>query len=116
MAMTIRDLISQLQDFADEYGEDTEVRLAHQPNWPFEYGIDQLVAVDPKREEIEEFRSILDGLHVVEDAEKIAEIKQAIADEEKKIEEEGSGAIVYIGEASQIGYLPGYVSRELGWK
>lgn len=40
--MTIRDLIDELTDIADEYGDDIEVRLAHQPRWAFEYGIDRV--------------------------------------------------------------------------
>lgn len=35
--MTVSDLIDQLQDLADEFGDETVVRLAHQPRWAFEY-------------------------------------------------------------------------------
>jgi len=67
MKFTAQDLIDFLQDL----DPDTEIRIAEQPNWPFEYSIDEVVEVD---------------------------------------------GIVYIGEGSQIGYLPGEVSNELGWR
>ena len=34
--MTIDDLISRLEDYRDEHGGETEVRLMTQQNWPFE--------------------------------------------------------------------------------
>ena len=37
--MTIDDLISRLEDYRDEHGGETEVRLMTQQNWPFENGI-----------------------------------------------------------------------------
>jgi hypothetical protein len=37
--MTLRDLLNELTDIAEEHGDDIEVRLAHQPRWAFEYGI-----------------------------------------------------------------------------
>lgn len=44
--MTISELIGDLEDLAADYGDDTEVRMANQPNWPFEYSIDSVVAAD----------------------------------------------------------------------
>ena len=82
--MTIAELIEALQEFAEEHGENTEVRLAQQPSWPFEYSIDEVVAVSSDS-----------------------------ADED---EDETEKPIVYIGEGRQLGYLPGIVSRELGWR
>lgn len=37
--MTISELIEQLQDMQEQYGEDAEVRLMTQQNWPFENAI-----------------------------------------------------------------------------
>ena len=37
--MTIDELIERLQDYRDDLGGDTEVRLMTQQNWPFENGI-----------------------------------------------------------------------------
>ncbi|MCA9119248.1 MAG: hypothetical protein H6822_22490 [Planctomycetaceae bacterium] len=34
--MTINELIERLEDYRDELGGDTEVRLMTQSNWPFE--------------------------------------------------------------------------------
>jgi hypothetical protein len=34
--MTINELIERLEDYRDELGGDTEVRLMTQQNWPFE--------------------------------------------------------------------------------
>jgi len=34
--MTLNDLIERLEDYRDELGGDTEVRLMTQENWPFE--------------------------------------------------------------------------------
>ena len=82
--MTIRELIDQLTDIVEELGSDrAEVRLAHQPSWPFEYSIGE-VAVVRENEDEDELEDELE-------------------------------AVVYIGEHSQIGYLPGVATRALGW-
>jgi hypothetical protein len=43
--MTLMELYEQVQEAVEEVGEDkaTEVpvRLAHQPSWPLEYGVDR---------------------------------------------------------------------------
>jgi hypothetical protein len=86
--MTLRDLIDRLTDLAEEYGEDTEVRLAFQPSWPFEHSIGEVAAVDP-------------------------------SEPHPQMEEDdapGKTPVVYLGEGSQLGYLPGAAARELGWK
>jgi len=75
--MKLQDLIDRLTAIAEEHGdaeEDLEVRLAHQPSWPFEYELDSS-----------------SDLAV-------------------------SAGVVYIPEGRQIGYLPGVVARDLGWK
>ena len=46
--MTLRDLIDELSDLAEDLGDDIEVRLAHQPRWPFEYSIDRVVGIEAK--------------------------------------------------------------------
>lgn len=87
--MTIQDLISELQDMAEQYGEETEVRLAQQPQWPFEYSISNIVAVN---------------------------INEPDEDEEEAEYDDDTEMIVYISEGSQLGYLPGVASRALGWR
>lgn len=52
--MTINEMIETLKDLAEEFGEDAEVRLAQQPNWPFEYSIGGIVGVDLSEDEEEE--------------------------------------------------------------
>ena len=42
--MTLNELIDRLEDYRQELGGDTEVRLMTQSNWPFEnsiYGTDE---------------------------------------------------------------------------
>lgn len=71
----------------ENFDPDTVVRLAQQPSWPFEYSIGQIVHVwDAEMED----------------------------DDEDYNEDEGWG-IVYIGEGSQLGYLPGAVQDHLNW-
>jgi hypothetical protein len=40
--MTVRQLIEELEFM----NQDAEIRFASQPNWPFEYSIDDVVSVD----------------------------------------------------------------------
>lgn len=96
--MTIRELIEELTDLADEHGDDAEVRLAFQPRWPLEYTVGRdVVAVT--------FAAPLDADYV-DDAE---DSDDAVADEDH------AGTIVYLGEGRQVGYLPGVAATELGW-
>ena len=44
--MTIDDLIERLEEYRDELGGDTEVRLMTQQNWPFENAIVGLASSD----------------------------------------------------------------------
>jgi hypothetical protein len=69
----LRELIDRLSDYLDEDDETgPEVRLAIQPNYPFEYSIGEVAEND-------------------------------------------GGDIVYIGEGSQLDYLPGDARDALGW-
>ncbi len=87
--MTVRELINLLED----HDAHAEVRIAHQPSWPFEYSIGDIVACDPGDE-----------------------------DEEGECGDGGDASrgheppVVYIGEREQLGYLPGSACRALGWK
>lgn len=71
----------------EDFPQDAEVRLACQPAWPFEYSISSVVSVHPKDTDEEEFTP----------------------------EEDDEESIIYIGEGSQIGYLPGQAANKLGW-
>jgi hypothetical protein len=83
--MNVRDL----KRFLEDVDEDLEVRFASQPNWPFEYEIDDIVIVD---------------LNVPEDFE---------TDEERETVE--SAEVVYLVEGIQLDYLPGVVREAVGW-
>lgn len=85
--MTIRELIERLEESAETLGDDTEVRFASQPSWPFEYSISTLVST-------------------------------ADDDPDEDDDEPGESAepVVYLAEGRQLGYLPGHVSRLLGWR
>jgi hypothetical protein len=89
--MTIKELIDTLTEMVESgTPDDTEVRLAQQPRWAFEYEIGRVTEVnlnEPDPDDDEE----ADG-----------------TDEDRYV--------VYIGEGSQLGYLSGIAARELGWK
>jgi hypothetical protein len=85
--MTVKQLIRQLEDF----NPDSEVRLAIQPSWPFEHFIGNVVSVELTDEDADEDEEVPDYTNTAEE-------------------------IVYIGEGSQIGYLPGRASSQLGWR
>jgi hypothetical protein len=73
--------VGEMLDMLEGLDPDMEVRFASQPNYPFEYDINDIVVV-----EVENKRT---------------------GDSEE---------VVYLEEGRQIGYLPGDVSRELGWR
>jgi len=103
--MTVRELIDALQYF----DENKEVRLAQQPNYPFEYSIDNVVEFS-KEGEHDRTPSVTkvpftDGGHTIpgEDS-----VRQDADDEH----------IVYITEGQQLGYLSKEVweiSGAYGW-
>lgn len=92
--------------------EDAEVRIAHQPQWPFEYSIGDVV-LDEAPEIVT--REAFDAM-----SEEEQENVMRRADEgEVLLLDEGQdvpASVVYIGEGSQLGYLSGGVSRQLGWR
>jgi hypothetical protein len=49
--MTLRDLIDELEDLAEDFGDDADVRLAIQPRWAFEYSIREVAGVDARPDE-----------------------------------------------------------------
>jgi hypothetical protein len=84
--MNVRDL----KRFLENMGDDVEVRFASQPNWPFEYNIEDIYMVDLNEQNEEN-----DDM-VVED-------------------EYEPDEVVYLVEGNQIGYLPGIVKNTIGW-
>ena len=75
--MTLNDLIERLEEYRDQLGEDAEVRLMTQQNWPFENAITGLVSG--------------------------AEINDA-DDEDQDDEDVEIDQVVYIVEGQQLGY------------
>ena len=73
--MTLNDLIERLEEYRDLLGEDCEVRLMTQQNWPFENTITGLASG--------------------------AEINGADDDDDEDVE---ADAVVYIVEGTQLGY------------
>tara|TARA_Y100000310_G_C20405453_1_gene679466 strand:+ start:164 stop:403 length:240 start_codon:yes stop_codon:yes gene_type:complete len=58
--MTARDLIEELEyAISINGGDDVEVRTAQQPNWPFEYTIDQAITVEVDDEYTDEKSKIV---------------------------------------------------------
>ena len=72
MAMTVRELIDILEGFDG----DMEVRIAEQPNWPFEYSIAGIAEFNPNED-----------------------------DWDDEDEEENNKSFVYIVEGRQLGYI-----------
>ncbi len=90
---------------------DTEVRLAEQPSWPFEYAIEDVVEVKlgADREEnasLECAEEILDSDHSTPE-----ERSQAY-----RVLDAASTTVLYIVEGTQLTYLPGAASRAIGWR
>lgn len=83
--------VGQLRELFDGVDDSVEVRLEMQPRWAFEYSVGNAVIVGP---------FTLPPGHEPEE------------DEDEQAEKN----VVYLAEGSQLGYLPGYVSREIGWK
>ena len=121
--MTAKDLI----DLLEGVDPDTEVRLAQQPHWPFEYSVGQVVRVKTGGPEAGAVVTFEDDAGV----EHSGEVKDTTEDG-LLIEEENGGVrhvpfhqligylelteVLYIGEGTQLAYLPGVASRELGWR
>ncbi len=89
------DLADHLRDRVDagdtdvDDADDLEVRLAIQPNYPFEHGIKRYEGVI---------------------------LEEPSDDEDEGDDDEKQKPILYIAESEQIGYLPGAVSKAFGWR
>lgn len=84
--------VYELKQLLDDLDDDAEVRLAHQPSWPFEYSLADVVAIDRDDDEAEPTH-------------------RAIEDDEDEC-----ATVVYLVEGDQLGYLPGHAAAEIGWK
>jgi hypothetical protein len=112
--MTLQELINRLQDMQSELGpnDDPDVRFAQQPNWPFEYSISDLILVQqPELMTRDQFDALSEEEQ--EAAEERADSGELVYLEDNQ---EAPTAVIYLAEGAQLGYLPGNVSRELGWR
>lgn len=126
-SMTVRELIQELEGM----DEAAEVRLAFQPSYPLQYRLGEAVQVEPGEgyEIYRDGEGELDGFYVAmrddPDADEPAgpfhfaeEAEEWLA---KQVEAEGGikKTTVYLVEAGQVydrPYLPGEVSRAIGWR
>jgi hypothetical protein len=109
--MKVYELITELE----QYDENAEVRLAFQPEWPFEHSIDSVVLADP-RAAYEVVRDE-DGWYVVEvnTGEQVSG-HGTENDARRALDLMGVEPVVYIGEGRQLGYLPSAARAELCWR
>ncbi len=90
---------------------DTEVRLAEQPRWPFEYEIEDVVEVRMGAD-LEE-NAALDAAGAVLDSDDSTPEERA---EANRTLDSASTSVLYIIEGQQLAYLPGLASRAIGWR
>ena len=116
--MTVQELINELEGA----NPDAEVRIAQQPQWPFEYDINEVFDMgnyDP-RADFEVYRAD-DGWYIGRDDgdeggpfETDDEAEEAIS---KLLSKSGADeSVVYLSEGRQLGYLPGAAAKALGWR
>jgi hypothetical protein len=118
--MTVYELKRALEDLDDN----TEVRLAHQPSWPFEYEISQVVATEPPSLIVDFWRED-GGWFVVDENEDPQDEEFWVFGPVETREEAQSHLdnnieikftpVVYIAEGSQLGYLQGDAKKAVGW-
>lgn len=112
-----------LKEMLEGLDDDTEIRVAHQPSWPFEYSIqDEFVNSQDVTEHYEILKSD-DGWYIEHPDEgtmagpfETSELAEADLAKQRESEGEELGKVIWLSEGSQIGYLPGPVSKALGWR
>jgi len=108
MSMSVLDLIYELESIARDYGDDIEVRLAEQPNWPFEYSVSRVEVVQIADDDCSDPCPVCDPEWIQSDC--------GVCNGEGVVPSVDAPAFVYIAEGSQLGYLPGAVSSVLEWR
>ena len=91
--------IGELKDLIEGYEDDVEIRWAAQPSWPFEYSISDAQVVEVADDECEECGG--EGCETCHGT--------------GFTTPELTTPIVYLVEGQQLAYLPGVVSRAIGW-
>lgn len=108
--------VCDLQAVLAEMPEGAEVRIASQPQWPFEYSLGQVGHADvkpfPSDEELEAM-SEEEQERFEEACDRGEYAERAMSPWDPDWPEDG---VVYIGEGTQLGYLPACGSRAVGWR
>ena len=81
-------IVEELLELLEEFNPEAEVRIAHQPSWPFEYEI----------------------VDVVPNGDEIADV--LIDDDNAR---HFLNPVVYLVEGAQLGYLPHEARVAVGW-
>jgi hypothetical protein len=113
--VTVGELIRELE------GQDpsTEVRLAMQPSWPFEYSVQNVAVVEDDRyvslwvrDDLHTYLVARDGEDgkVCDDGNEYATHEEA----ERALEASKPEPVVYLYEGAQLGYLPSHARG--GWR
>lgn len=103
--MTVQELIDVLEDHKERVGEYAEVRFASQPEWPFEYSINDAYALtkfDRRELAIAAMRD--EGMS-----------EEEIEEEFDEEELDASEDVIYLEEGTQLGYLPDEAKKLLCW-
>ena len=82
--------VRELKDLLDGLDDDVEVRLMHQPHWPFEYSISNSVLAS-------EINFVPEGYDRAENADQYP-------DDDIRSGELQDGDVLYLCEGSQLGY------------
>lgn len=109
MALTVNELLDIMQDLADGGQGTDEVRLAFQPSWPLQFGLDYQV-VNSKYDKASE-PECPDCGGAWNELE-CSECKYA------RYDDTDDAGVVYLAQADHSKdspYLPGWASQALGW-
>lgn len=106
--MTLNELIETLTAMRDEEGVDgeTEIRLAHQPHYPLQCGIHNVVRLSLNQEEIDEANEAINSGDL--EPEEVEEAKEQI----RKLSDDNKD-IIYITEGSMDYDASPYASKSL---
>lgn len=105
--MKLSELMEQLTELRcgqpDDY--DPEIRLAHQPHYPFEYTLADAAAHDPSEGE-DDWGN---------DPELTTDSERGQARHDHAQWKLNNPAVIYLIEGAQIGYLSGAAATAIGW-
>lgn len=82
--------ISELKELIADLPDDAEVRIAHQPKWPFEYSVGDSAYVE-------------------------VSVPAETDEDADPVKANGAPGVLFLAEGTQLGYLPGQAKDELRW-